>query len=324
MWLASHSPYIGERTRLDYQEYIDALNSFFKDMPLERIGIANIRAYHLERLLPPGVKKMAGRAGACRVRMESSTLRQIMREAGCWSAIQPLYKHPPLTRREKEGAGQSFTPEEAEIFVSVGLSMPRSKVCAHCSNVMFRTGLGVGELRLVRREDFDVSQRVITVFDGAKNNARMRTVPLNESAFKSMLWILDRWKELGGTHPGQYLLPFRGPDFTKPMTRYNVAWKSIIDECIKRELYPVGFHRRPYDCRVTAVTRSLTSGKVSIHAAQRLFGHVSQKMQKRYYKPDMDTLRDAVAVLDEAPRKPPQPELVKAEENPPKSLTAKA
>jgi hypothetical protein len=55
-----------------------------------------------------------------------------------------------------------------------------------------------------------------------------------------------------------------------------------------------------------------------------LFGQVSQKMQKRYYKPDMDTLRDAVAVLDEAPRKPPQPELVKAEENPPKSLTAKA
>jgi integrase len=66
----------------------------------------------------------------------------------------------------------------------------------------------------------------------------------------------------------------------------------------------VGFHRRPYDCRVTAVTRSLTSGKVSITAAQRLFGHVSQKMQKRYYKPDMDVLREAVEVLESPAKKP--------------------
>jgi hypothetical protein len=70
---------------------------------------------------------MEGKAAPCRVRMECSTLRQIMREAGCWFAIQPLYKHPPLTRREKEGAGQSFTPEEAQVFVEVGLTMAKMR-----------------------------------------------------------------------------------------------------------------------------------------------------------------------------------------------------
>jgi integrase len=305
LWLEVHSPYIATRTRFDYGQYIAALDKFFGLMALGDIGIGNIRAYHKERLLPPGVLKLEGKAGACRVRMESSTLRQILEEAGCWKAIAPLYKHPPLSRREKDGAGQSFTLEQEDTFVAVGLRLPRCELAAHAANVMFKSGFGFGELRNVLRGEFDIEQRTVTITGGAKNDGeRVRMVPLTDSAFRSMMWILCRWQELGGATPDQYLIPARGPDLSKPMSSLQGGWEAILRECLKRKLLPEGFKRRIYDCRVTAITKGLSSGKMSEHTAIKLFGQVSKTMRRRYYKPQMEVLREAVELLDPERKKP--------------------
>lgn len=307
IWLERHSLYIKQRTIADYKQYIAALTPFFCELPLNEIHIGHVREFHKGRLLPLGMKREEGRAGASRVRMESSTLRQIMTEAGCWKNIKGLYKHPPLSRREKEGAGKSFSLEQQDIFLRVAFDVPRCELAAHCIQVMFRGGFGFGELSQVRRYEFDVEGRTVEITDGAKNDEeRRRIVPLSESAFRSMMWILGRWEELGGTEDDQFLLPHRNRNFYRPMVSIQNGWNSIMGECIKRGLLPASFRRRIYDCRVTAVTRALSSGRVSIHTAQKLFGHVSRKMQKRYYKPDMDILRDAVEVLEAPPKRAPQ------------------
>jgi integrase len=321
-WLKAHSAYVKPRTVKDYEQYIEALNSFFMTLPLNKIHIGHIRNYHKMRLLPPGVKKMEGRAGASRVRMESSTLRQIMREAGCWEKIRPLYKHPRLTKREKEGAGKSFTREQEEIFVSVGLELPRCELAAHCANVMFKSGFGFGELSKVRRYEFDVEERTVEITEGAKGEGeRERIVPLTESAFQSMMWILQRWEDAGGSSEDDFLLFYRGPDFSKPMVSIQNAWNRITAECIARKLLPPSFRRRIYDCRVTAITKALSSRKVSLHTARKLFGHVSKKMQKRYYKPEMDILREAVEALELPPKKQPVSIAVQKSETSEKKLS---
>jgi integrase len=320
VWFNAHAAYVSARTRHDYEQYIAALSKFFASLPLNKITIGTIREYHKQRLLPAGVKKAPGKAGALRVRMECSTLRQIMEEAGCWKAIKPFYKHPPLSRREKEGSGQSFTAEEEEIVIRIGMELPRCELAAHCLQVMFRSGMGFGELAHVARRDFDVEHRAVQVVEGAKNDNRHRLVPLNQTAFASMMWILKRWEAEGGSRPDEFLLYHRGPDFSRPMVSIQNAYNRIEREAIKRKLLPVGFHRRIYDCRVTAVTRGLSSGKMSAHTAKKVFGHFGKKIQERYYKPDIEILRDAMEVLD-APKKPPRPEIVETVQKVKKPLT---
>lgn len=131
---------------------------------------------------------------------------------------------------------------------------------------------------------------------GAKNDERERPIPLNGAALEHATWMLDRWKRLGGLYDDQFLLPQRAPrrgeppDFSKPMTSIKTAWYAIAEEA--------KLPTRIYDCRVTAITKVLKSGKVSIHTAKKLFGHVSEAMQRRYYKPQIDILREAVEVLE--------------------------
>ena len=57
--------------------------------------------------------------------------------------------------------------------------------------VMLSTTMGFGELRQLRRCDVDMEKRCVTVREGAKNTHRERTIPLNNSAFESMAWILN-------------------------------------------------------------------------------------------------------------------------------------
>jgi integrase len=76
----------------------------------------------------------------------------------------------------------------------------------------------------------------------------------------------------------------------------KTAFRSIRTKC--------GLKGRIYDCRVTAITETLSDGDVSINTAQKLYGHVDKAMQKRYYKPDLETLRAATDKLQA--KKPPE------------------
>jgi integrase len=182
---------------------------------------------------------------------------------------------------------------------------------------MLRTGCGFGEIRGLRRCDIDLERKLLSVCEGAKNEHRKRTIPLSPKAIDSMQWILDRWRKLGGINAEDCILPHRAgkdhvtTDFSRPMYGINKGWNQIRIAWAAKAETPEDRHRRltfrQYDMRVTAITKTLSTGKVSVHTAKRLFGHVSEAMQKRYYKPDLDTMRDAVNLLDGKPteEKPP-------------------
>ena len=145
--------------------------------------------------------------------------------------------------------------------------------------------------------------------DGAKNQARERPIPLTPEASESIAYLLARWERLGGTSPDDFILPHRtgigsrDATFTLPMFSINRSWMSI-----RKAAIPVLGDKmkkfRIYDCRVTAITWVLSNGKVSLLTAERLFGHISIQMQRRYFKPDMDTMRNAVSILGVAQSKP--------------------
>lgn len=286
-WLRDHSQYIEPRTKHDYQQYIKALNVHFALLPLRDIHIGHIRAYQRSRRI---------KAGASRINMEMSTLGQVLKNANLWYRIAPVYKPLPT---KKEGSGKPYSAEQKQLLVKTALGKnTRWHLAGHCLRIMFNTGVGFGELKGTRRADFDLGERFIWVCMTAKNTDRQRRVPLNDEAFASMVWILERWESAGGNNADDFLLFHRAhtmgsePDFTKPMGSIKTAFYAIR----KKAGLPTGAWEGPraYDCRVTFITEKLSSGTVNVETLEKVVGHVGRQMIKRYYKPALDTMRDVV------------------------------
>jgi integrase len=304
-WLDNHQRYVSARTIHDYRAHLKRLNEFFGDITLREITIEQVRGYQDWRKQPrtyihshrkePLVTKGAGNMN---VNKELSTLQQVMNEAGLWAEVSRLYRALPISSK---GSGRALTADEERRLIAAALNPEATKprlLAGHCIRLMLRTGCGFGEIRNLRREDVDTDKRLIHIRDGAKNEQRVRTIPLTDDAMESILFIIYRWQRIGGHDYRSYILPSRaadGPtgetDFYKPMGSIKKAWGEIKNEAKIQGSY------RIYDCRVTAVTKALSSGKVSVHTAKKLFGHVSEAMQRRYFKPDMDLLREAVTIM---------------------------
>lgn len=287
-WFNEHRRYIAARTQRDYRQYIVALLPFFGKCTMRDIHIGHLREYQDWR---------AQSACNTRINMELSTVQQILKEANLWSVIAPLYKPLPVPR---EGAGRAMTPEEERRMYAACFRRPRRMLADHCVVLMRNTGCGFGEVRQLRRRHVDLKERLIYIIEGAKNGERVRPVPLNGHAFASVQWIVARYEDIGGKSPDDFVLPHRSnkgrglPDFTKAITSIYGAFQGLMKDA-EIEGY------RLYDvARVTPITRALSSGKIPVHTAQKLFGHVSQAMQRRYYKPHLDALRSAVSVLEDA------------------------
>jgi integrase len=301
-WYGIHSRYIRERTQLDYRQCIGTLDKFFHGITLRQIHIGHLREYQSWRSKPftdqSAPESNHRGAGNHRINKELNCLTLILREANLWEPIEKLYKRLPVSL---EGSGQSMSNDDQEELLAIALSPdhPKWNLAGHCVRIMLRSGVGFGELRKVRRKEvlLDESIPILNVMMGAKNGVRIRTIPLTPQAVESVRWILERWKSKGGDDPEQFILPGKDGkqgayNLYKPMGSIQSAWASI------RKCWGKNKSLRIYDCRVTAVTNVLDSGEVSLRASESLFGHVSQAMQKRYYKPQREVLRNVVDVLE--------------------------
>jgi integrase len=298
VWLEQHSRYIKANTLKNYTAAVKLLTAFLGDKPLCDITITDIRRYQDER---------GQKAGNGLVNCEMSVLQQILKEARLWKTIEDDYKALPVSRR---GAGHSLNQEDEERLRATAFSKSKWQLAAHCITIMLSTTMGFGELRQLRRRDVDMKERCITIREGAKNEARERTIPLNASAFASMTWILDRGKKLGGCSEEHYILPHRPRArnapwiVNEPMAAITSAFNGI-----RRAAGLPNF--RVYDCRVQAITKLLSNPKVSAQVSREIAGHISQAMQSRYSKQQFDTKKAALEALDNAsastPSKPEPP-----------------
>jgi integrase len=246
-------------------------------------------------------------AAAGKINMEVVNLCQVLKNAGLWAKVSHLYRPLPVS---KLGAGRSLTPEDETKFLEIAFSRARWILAANISRLMLKTGCNFGEIQHLKREDVDLQSATISInVEGSKNEHRIRTIPLIPEALESVAWLLKRWESLGGRLASDYLIPHRAnklheaTDFSRPMGSIKKAWAGIKDHI--KQTDPDFYQRvkgfRIHDCRVTAITRTLSDGSVPLHAAQKVFGHVSQAMQRRYYRPEQDALRNALSPLRNTP-----------------------
>jgi integrase len=295
LWLDAHKRYIKPNTLKNYAASLRYLNPAFGDVIVEKIHIGHIRAYQADRGKSVGAYQLNG---------EVSVLQMVLKEARCWEPIAELYKPIPVPKRR---GGHSISADEERILREVAFSKPKWRLAAHCMTIMLSTTMGFGELRHIRRRDVDLKKRDLLVRDGAKNLYRDRTIPINDAAYESMCWILDRWAELGGTREDEFILPHRprtpqGPwIFDEPMAAITTAFNAIR----KAAGLP---HFRVYDCRVQAITKLLSSPTVSAQVSKEIAGHISEAMQSHYSIQQHDTKMAALEALEyPAVRTEPEP-----------------
>jgi integrase len=297
-WFEQHSRYIKPNTAKNYAGALKVLRKFFGETVLRDITIADVRRYQDERRT---------HAGATLLNSEMSVFQMILKEARLWKAIEDDYRPLPIPRR---GAGHSLSKEDEERLRAIAFTKPRWRLAAHCMTIMLSTTMGFGELRQLRRRDVDMKRQCITVREGAKNDARERTIPLNATALESMIWILERWKKLGGSSEEHYILPHR------PRTRTN-HWRTkapwLVDEPMTaitsafngiRKAAGLS-HFRIYDCRVQAITKLLSNPKVSTQVSKEIAGHISEAMQNRYSIQRFETKKAALDALENPSVSPP-------------------
>lgn len=285
LWLDQHQRYIKPNTLRNYRACVKLLTAFLGDTVLKEIHIGHIRAYQAER---------GKKAGPYLLNTELSVLQMILKEARCWKAIADLYRPMKVPKRR---GGHSISADEERILREVAFSKPKWRLAAHCMMVMLSTTMGFGELRHVRRRDVDMRRKCVIVRDGAKNDYRDRTIPMNTAAYDSMCWILDRWADLGGSREEEFILPHRprkpkGPWLMdEPMTAITSAFNRIRKEAGLPKF-------RIYDCRVQAITKLLSNPMVSPQVSKEIAGHISQAMQDHYSIQQFDTKMAALEALD--------------------------
>lgn len=305
LWLELKQQSVNERTAWDYKHYLRALHRFFAEIKLADIHIGHIVEYRRQRSIS---------AGPDRINHEVNTLQQILKMAGLWEPIAPVYK--PL-KRPVRGPGQAPLEEEIAWMFEIASTRKRWKRAMLCSMLSANTTCGPGEIRHLRLQDIDLNGNVFNIVEGAKNEYRERPIPLNADARWAMLQLLDMARDLGAELPAHFLLPHRAhkrgekPDPTVPMGSWKKAWYAIRTEAAKR--YPKLKTLRMYDLRHYAITSLLENPAVSEQTIKDVAGHVSKKILERYSHIRIARKKAALSAL-EGLRKEPKPQLIPRKE----------
>jgi integrase len=298
IWFDQHKAYIRGGTVRTYRQYITTLANFFHARPLAEIGVTEVRAYQTWR---------SQKCCATRVNAELSALQMTLKEADLWTPIAKLYRPLPVPKTKVR---QNMSEEEERRFLRVALDpkMPRRLLAGHCLVVMANTSMGFGELRHLRSQDVFLTEDppFVEVNGGTKNDFRIRSIPLNFLALRSMRFIVKRWEELGGSEPEHYILPHHarrtaqekaqpghagaGPIFTEPMAHIYRAARGILKDAGLA-------HLDPYDMRSHAITKLLSNPEVSDQMYTEIVGHVGNAMKRRYSRQRMEKKRGAMDAM---------------------------
>jgi integrase len=296
LWLATKIGRKAERTTENDAYHVRCLMKFFGAMKLKDIHAGHLFTYQQWR--PSASKRKAG--PSC-INHEMSVLQQMLKRAGRWGTIEQWYSPMPLP---KKGPGRALEPNEEAHLFKIASSDTRWKV-AYCSLILTNnTTAGPGEIRKLRLKDIDTTDWVLTVREGAKNDDRVRHIPLNDEAQWAMTELLKTAKRKGAYLPEHYLLPHRGNgvgDPTRPQYTWKKAWYSLRARA--SEDMPSLSTLRPYDLRHHAITRLLENPDISEQTVKDIAGHVSKHILERYSHIRMDKKRKA---LDALCRKPVQ------------------
>lgn len=296
IWLRTHSQYIAPSSLRVYEQHRKALADFFGGLALEKFHIGHIRAYQeqrLQRVCPEMVNAEIG-----------TILIPILAEVERWAPLSKIYRGLPVPPKRVR---QSMSEDEMRRLIAVATdgTKPRRLLAGHCLLVMANTGMGFGELKHLRRRAVILNEKepYVAVNEGLKNPYRIRTIPLNWIALRSMRWILKRWESMGGNDTDSYILPHLArrepgdrdkkkksePIFDEPMLTIWNAARKILDEAGLNTM-------DPYDMRSHFATKIMENPEISESEAGEWIGHskVAREMNRRYFAPKMKKMVKAV------------------------------
>jgi integrase len=283
--------YIRDTTEQSYRQYIQSLNLFFAEIPLNKIHLGHIRSYQLARINghDPFIRKRRPnknvQAAPCpaspkKCNQELSLLRTILTTAGLWSL--ELASYHPLNEELDHTKKRAATKDERQRWLDVCLLKERWHVVYWYSVLGLETSMSTNEIRNLRVGEINLNQRILNISSrGAKNRYRIRTLPLQSP---ECLWaveqLLARARDLGAISPQHFVFPFRIKrdeyDPTKPMTSSGIkkAWQEVRDASGLTWF-------RMYDLRHTCATHWAEDG-VNPLTIRSMMGHCDDKMMERY------------------------------------------
>lgn len=187
-----------------------------------------------------------------------------------------------LTAEAVDTPRRVFTPEEIDTLwrlwrsgADVPGEAPRFRGLGLLGSVLLLlyTGLRVGELLTLKKEDVDMERRCINL-RGTKTRAARRRVPLHREIIPVMAALLSRAGE-------QSVLTDRAGD---PMTyaSYKYGWFDRVTAAL-------GFPHTPHDTRHTFVSALDTAG-VRPGALRFIVGHSQRDVTDRYTHKDLPEL----------------------------------
>lgn len=288
--------YVAPRTIRDWRQVLRSTEKFFGRLRLGEIRAGHFREYQraraLNRLEVQGagtVQPWAQPAGANLIRREVTMVKRILRAAGAWRG--ELEDTVQIVRAVENDVPRAMTPEEQHRLLHVAASRPEWDVVLWWAIVALQTTASTNELRAIRLGDVFLEQEIVQIRNlGAKNTARVRTIPLQTP---EIVWalrnLMARARQLGANGPHCFLFPVHVTadryDPMRPMTEWGLRkrWEAVRAEAGLPWL-------RMYDTRHAGITRMAEAG-VPIQVIMSFAGHLTLRMQQHYTAISMQAKR---------------------------------
>jgi integrase len=314
--------YVNPRTHQNNWHNAMQLLKFFGDMKLSEMRVTHLRAYQHDRTENVD-KRWKKPAGASIINHELSVMQQMLKHTGQWHKFRDHYKALPLPAPR---AQKVFTEEEETEFLQMVASRNDLQLPCLVAVMTFNTMVAGRELRMLRWKDIELDtidaegnpDPAVNVPDeGAKNEFRVRRVPLNATALAVMAKIMDRARRLGSTRLDHYLFPYSVRGYNYDPTRpTSESWlKRDWNKLRKAAKAPL---LTPHCIRYMAITALYEAG-VPEPTIQAMAGHNSARMSRHYNRSRRAQMKAAAAVLDSTRRneiKPQWKQFVEVESNP--------
>ncbi len=260
---------------------------YFRGKRLRNIAAEDILGYRQWRT--------AGGVGPAIINMEVGAVRRMLKRAKRWSLITDEVR--PL--REPRSIGQALSHEQKVRLLHAADSKPEWQNARLAMALALCTTMRGVEIKNLRWRDVGLLRRGFTV-RRSKTDAGLRSIPMNEDAYSTVLELWERAKAFGGGQPEHFLFPACEHGYNDPercQKSWRTSWRKLTAAAGLK-----GF--RFHDCRHHAITE-LAESQASDATIMALAGHVSRKMLEHYSHVRQEAKRDAVNVLSaKRPKKP--------------------
>ena len=263
------------------EERLSLVKKHFGDVPLSAITATAIAEFQRTR-------HEAGIANRT-INMDVGVLSRVLKSCGRWRALADHVHNLP---ERQHPVGRALTAEERKRLFAAAASNPEWEHVYCAAIVAANTSMRPVEVKHLRRCDVDLVKRLLHV-RRSKNETSHRVIPLNASAIEAAARMFERADLLGHTEPEHYLWPacqWGRYDATKPMLKWDTAWRALRDEA---GLHGLRFH----DLRHTVITELAEMG-VADHVLESISGHLSRRMLEHYSHIRIDAKRQALDALD--------------------------